>query len=653
MISKQRSFNSIITLLLLIISVTPSQIASESNSCCTPVDQYCPTIKSIYPPPQSRFKALKLIGTSEFIHTHEDDTYHGLFATSFAYIHSFNEYKIIDRLFGNDLIVNNSDNSDDCSKSCHPNSLLIQGLAVPIRNDRAWLADYFYLPTDYSSIVSFSPHFTTYLVDLDLYLNFDTCLTGLYLRFSGPLVHTKWSLGMCEEIINAGTTPHPVGYFSPTAISRDKLVSSFTSYAEGNTIEKLTTVPDDALIFHPLQYSRISSSGLTKTGFGELRTEFGWNVWQCGDYHVGINAQVAIPTGPKKNSCYLFAPTVGNGKHWEVGAGATAHYRFYASDNEECSASLVFDINATHLFQTRELRTFELIGRPNSAYMLAAKFGENGANPNSEAVGANGSIGVPSTVASSQFNFEYAPVANLTTMNIKVGIEAMAEITAMLNMKYNMCSFDLGYTFWGHSCETIDHQDPFCSDACRTSLCKTSNKNQWALKGDARMFGFVSGQASPNNGAPVALSGTESKATIHQGTNQVQLNFSALDTNLNIDNGMGNVADEVLDPPVNPPAKLLNRVGGQQINTSIDPILLKLEDIDFLRIRRMSHKVFAHISMSCEKMNWTPFVGIGGFAEFGKNGQCISEKRRLCRSNCINFSISQWGLWLKTGIAFN
>ena len=45
------------------------------------------------------------------------------------------------------------------------------------------------------------------------------------------------------------------------------------------------------------------------------------------DCHIGIGAYAAAPTGTRVGeSRYLFAPIVGNGKHWELGGQVTAHH---------------------------------------------------------------------------------------------------------------------------------------------------------------------------------------------------------------------------------------------------------------------------------------------------------------------------------------
>ena len=61
--------------------------------------------------------------------------------------------------------------------------------------------------------------------------------------------------------------------------------------------------------------------------------------------------------------------------------------------------------------------------------------------------------------------------------------------------------------------------------------------------------------------------------------------------------------------------------------------------------RALSHKIFAHMSYAwnddMEEDEWSPFLGLGAEGEFaGKT--------------CGNYAtLSQWGVWLKGGLAFN
>jgi hypothetical protein len=70
-------------------------------------------------------------------------------------------------------------------------------------------------------------------------------------------------------------------------------------------------------------------------------------------------------------------------------------------------------------------------------------------------------------------------------------------------------------------------------------------------------------------------------------------------------------------------------------------------DIDYegAQTKGMSHKIFSHLGYHwLDRGHVEPFVGLGGEAEFGSNNDDCS-----C---CPYVSLSQWGVWLKGGVAF-
>lgn len=641
---------------------------------------------------QSRDKVRQVVGSVNNIHLSDMESWWGSAWITTEYTRSFRPNSIIRCLFDDDVINSglcsftnfNTCNTvccptvitpfdQDCDASFDRRTILVQGSQVSNRNQRAWLADYFYLPPDFNSALNFSPKISNVIVDFDLYFGFDEWICGAYFFAYGPFVHTRWNLDFCETFSVRGTLPDTPGYFNPSGIIANNLLPNFTAYARGESISSV-----DDIIFNSLNFARIDNCGHSKDGFAELRLELGWDFFQSQCYHLGINVQAAAPTGTRPNALFLFNPVVGNGKHWEVGAGMTGHYTIWTSDIEDKSFGFYFDANVTHLFKTRQQRTFDLRCKPNSRYMLAERLGTPiTSNLQGASVTLPELVAGQGTVPSAQFKNEYTPVANLTTLDAQVSIGAQADIVAFFN--YSSCGFswDLGYNFWGRSCEKIHpsacSHDRSCPPVI-SSLCTPGQENVWALKGDMRIFGFSSnGDSTPIN-TPVPLSATESMATIHGGTNFISTNSNPT-TNPGVDHPLFAYADSVATPfrvLVNPndPNSSTNH-----IMTSVDPVFINCCDIDFKGTRGISHKIFTHFSYNFECDSWHPYVGVGGFAEFGKRNRlqcneslCVSSCVSACSSNaggcgargcnnskdhCENCALSQWGLWIKSGISFN
>jgi len=672
-------------------------------------------------------------------------------ATS-EYTRSYKPGQILEYLFGPDIRPELTSTSGNVCKTECGRTIHIQGSKIPYstRDPYAWFADYFYLPRDFDATISFDPRITNILIDFDVYMHLNSCMKGFYARVYGPVVHAQWDLNMCEttslnalepdagDCMQADTDRpgYPTGYFATIHLRKSRLVQTFTNYAAGGTPdpdyqEGLDTTcvdrfnEEDAahhVTFQPLNAARMSPYVCRKTGFADLRFELGWNLLCCNDHHLGLNFQGAAPSGKRPNPLVLFDPIIGNGKHWELGSGLTAHYVWAKSADERCQCAFHLDANLTYILKAREMRTFDLRDKPNSAYMLAAKYRKNDGTAPFEKLYVNGQGQGQATVCGLEpshiFALEYAPVANLTTLNVKVNNDLHADVVAMFSLYHPRFTVDIGYNFWARTVENIDFNDPYNECFPRVSaLCQPGQRDtQWALKGDARMFGYQAEQkiygqggtgacptppASPppernaDVNKPQALSATQCKpykdangkiyvADIHHGKNQVPLNFALnVDDNPRVDNpNLANVCHTITNagntPGTTPPCPvtpntpspppppfpltidaaipLINEPYGTQtaqIQTSYEPVFLSYDQLDLVGPRQMSHKVFGHFSLICDRDQWHPYLGAGGFVEIGRNKDCRNYPN--CPYNMVSrvdVALSQWAVWFKAGVAF-
>ena len=286
------------------------------------------------------------------------------------------------------------------------------------------------------------------------------------------------------------------------------------------------------------------------------------------------------------------------------------------------------------IYLRRQTRCFDLCGKPNSRYMLAERLGPNLQDLAGDTIASDTACTDSScTPSDAQFANEFSPVANLTMTKIKVSAAVQGDVA--LKFTYNNgngFSWDLGYNFFGRSCEKI----------CRTGSTPLSDGRTWALKGDAYVYGVdFSGRA-------VALAATESCATIHHGTNNV--NFQSSDytqANANIDNPEFALIE-------NSPGSfiLLDFWTGFQTETSIQPIFLTEADVDLQGTRIISNKIFTHFNYSwLDRERWIPFVGIGASVEVAHHKQnAVNEQ---CCPSCRSTGVSQGAIWIKGGAAWN
>lgn len=199
-----------------------------------------------------------------------------------------------------------------------------------------------------------------------------------------------------------------------------------------------------------------------------------------------------------------------------------------------------------------------------------------------------------------------APIANLTSCKMDVNVAVQADVTAMFNYTSSNWSYDLGYNFWARSCEKFDCNSCDDCDSCNScNSCDSCNTctpccGQCIIR-DGNVDGW---SVSPDS-------------TIH--ATGIAAAFDLTDTMI---------------------------------------------DYEGARTKGMSHKVFGHINYAWMDREVVPFVGLGGFAEFGKGPDCCNDcdSCNTCSTSCNscdddcscckNIALSQWGLWLKGGVSF-
>jgi len=639
---------------------------------------------------QSVDSARELVGWANDYHINLFDMckLYGSFAVTPEYTRSFRASSIANALFGNDLqtsngVTLNNNSALSCNSDCG-RTIRISGSCATGRGEFDWLGDYFGLPIDYVGGFSVKPRISNFLVDFNLYLGLDEWMEGLYFRIHAPVVTTRWNLGYCDNTVNSGTASYAAGYFTPAPVFASSLNQRPEDFFCNERVPKLAGAGDpfstpagaNVATFLPLQYSKFACCGSIKeTKLSDVIWALGWNFFQDCDYHLGLNIRGSFPTGTRPEGIYIFEPVIGNGHHFELGGGLTSHITLWRSDCEDAQFGFYLDANVTHLFKTRQRRSFDLVGKRagNSRYMLAEKIGTPvtptslAGNPTENTATAG------NTVLTSQFKNIYSPVANLTTFDVNVSIGVQADVTALFDYTWCGFSWDIGYNFWGRSCEkiTID---------CDCGNTQLADGRTWALKGDAYVFAYIplDGLNLPTGSVAnqaIALSATESLATIHSGTNvpfATACTAGVTNRNPNVDNVQFAVYNNIADTDVlkvGPGIPIATTVATQQ-RTSVQAIFLNdaSVDINAARTKGLSHKVFTNFSYTWNRNDdcWLPFVGVGGKVEFGShesscNSGCsttttITTCSTSCNtdcSNCKSFAISEWGVWVKGGISFH
>ena len=618
----------------------------------------------------------------------QDDDYYS-FNMIFEYTRTFRADSLARSLFGDDLV-------NVCN---HTQGLKISGSAIGDRSSSDWLAEYFGLPRNFQSTVIFKPTISNFILDFSFYAGLDSWIEGMYFRIHGPFVHTKWNLNAQETICTDTTLDsgsYFQGYFSSNVVPVANLnQGGFLSYANGavptinndyDLYGETACLADTAYYFpkncsdlgditwQSLCCSKISpacgceGNGLSRNGFGELRFVLGYNFIndEAGDYHAGLGIYVAAPTGTSVgdvDDCndygrYLFEPIVGNGKHWELGAQVTAHRICWRSEDEDKSFGLYIEANVTHLFKASQTRCFDLCSAgSNSRYMLAERLASNrNSIPGLNASTPDGTVPAPHNLArfdslGLEFANEYAPVANITRSNITSTIGAQGDVAFSFAYQSGNFQWDVGYDFWGRSCEKLQFNDDCCA----------AEAGIWALKGDQRVYGFYDWDTDQQYA--IRIPATDSNATINQGSNMANgTDYTGSNPtaprNIYGDNGLFLGAPVYINILPNPAED-----HALPIYTSEQPVVIDPSDFNLQGTRGISNKIFTHLNYAwpeCKESAWTPYIGIGAEVEFGSHDEACCETSCSPTPGCIalkeccsNCALSQWGVWLKVGSSYN
>jgi hypothetical protein len=311
--------------LLSILFIQSQNIKTMNQNCCDACSIWG---KSFLPVrSQNTNAARRSVGNSLLKFRHNVETANGLFSITPEYIQSFNPRHTAQYFFATDIIR-------------------FSGSQVENRGPCDFLADYFGLSPAFDGVAKFKPQIKTFLLDLDFFLWLTKCF---YFEAHTPFVRTKSGICVCEDITENGCgTPYPAEYMAPTEISAP--VYSIAKALAGNVCFGDVT--------QGLQYGKFCK-GIRETKLADVTLVLGYLAVNKERGYAGVNIRGTIPTGTRPKGIYIFEPVAGNGKHAEFGVGFIGQIDLWQKDGAQRLAMHV-DLNFTHLFRTRQCRSFDL-----------------------------------------------------------------------------------------------------------------------------------------------------------------------------------------------------------------------------------------------------------------------------------------------------
>lgn len=498
--------------------------------------------------------------------------------------------------------------------------LTFSGSLVPYRNQCDILADYFGLPTDFQSTVSFNPRIHNVTTDLDFYWNLDCLIEGFNLHVNIPIAYTHWDLNPCERVIDPGVRDYPAGYMSNALMPRSELNNGAL-----DVLSHCKTFGDLGL---PLQYGRLDTCAQHTTKVADILVSLGYTFIRHRAGLVGINLQTVVPTGTISHARTLFEPQIGNGRHWALGGGLTARYDLVDNEERNLKLSACLDVSIQHLFKSTQKRSYDLINNgTGSRYMLL----ENMDGAITNAVGfSNGAPFAPPLVTH-QYISQLVYAIDATTLNSSIKINVQADLVAKFTLDYRNWNFDLGYNFWGRSHESL---------VCREAFIH----QYYGIKGDAQIYGFINPGFGPEF-VTLPINATQSNATLHAGQGDGNTNHNFINSNADNPALLWDVGFvPIIQTTTESVSANTNVTSLEQINGSNQAIVLTDADINNcsgLSPRAYTNKVFgsaAYTWFDCNHV--TPYVSLGAEGEFAGS------------EDGVKTAISQWGVWIKGGFNY-
>ncbi len=291
--------------------------------------------------------------------------------TTLNYAQSYKGQNIARDLFGSDYLT-------------------VSGSQVANRGAKDLLADNFGLAPDFQSTITFDPKIQNVLLAFYFNKPLDQLLPGLYVNFMLPVNYTRWALNPCETVINRGAPYFQNGYMGDTLVTFTQATPITPSDIEQSPCFPVTPAPSPAApaatapnarayfsgnvitgdILRPLAYNKISWCPLKRADLAEIIVRLGRNLIANDRTFLSVFVRASFQTGNKPRPEYLFAPVVGNGQFFELGLGTQGQWRMTHLDNPT-NVTFLWDGSFEHLFQTKQLRTFDLCEQGRlSRYLL-------------------------------------------------------------------------------------------------------------------------------------------------------------------------------------------------------------------------------------------------------------------------------------------
>jgi len=398
--------------LLASIGVVGSAKAKSCDDECSGTETVCPVDcpkeeGNVYghtfwnPRPVHQNEARKMMGVEDKIHLFGKEEFYGVASLALSYGQTFKSHKI-GEFFS---FVPNSNRM-----SYGPNTT----------------SDIFNVEfgTTSTGHICFKPKISNFIADFDLFVGWDEFVCGLWTRIGIPVNVTSFDFNIVDvptEETTLATANYETGSVTLSTTAVTPVVNA--TLREGFNGLPFGDVP-------ALKYARVCGKH-SQTQVSGLVLDLGYDVLRRERGHLALSLHFVAPTGTKPEAKWLFEPVSGAAHMWELGGTVNTGYQLWENCDGDQRVSVYFDAVVDHEFGSTQKRTFSLLKPSDSSKNAGSQY-----------------------FILKQFNATKTAVtgleraANITTTDVKVSCDVMADLGLML--QYDRCnfSFGLGWEFW-------------------------------------------------------------------------------------------------------------------------------------------------------------------------------------------------------------
>jgi hypothetical protein len=272
--------------------------------------------------------------------------------------------------------------------------------ALDIVNFRNVRAEWLGLPSGFLGTMSITPKERQYGASIeysqDLGTLFDLDLLKSYwLDICMPIVVTDHSLNLEQNVVNAPANPG----------GPENIVQAFKQPA--------------------WCYARIDGS-TKEVRLAQIKLSAGSALYSEDYFQFAYSSFLIIPLGNKQNARDVFQAIAGNNAH--SGIGGSIFFQFPLNqDTTQYAICFFTNLDSTFNIRNHQWRTFDLIDKPWSRYMLYNEF--------------NGSTNIPGV--------------NILTRRALVRPYGVFDFSMGWRFNTDHIEAEIGYSIWGHSEETV------------------------------------------------------------------------------------------------------------------------------------------------------------------------------------------------------